>query len=361
MRTLAVLTVRNEAAFLLEWLAHHKAVGFTDFLVFSNDCEDGTAEMLERLDELGHLAHVENDGPYDKGGIQFTALKKADKHRLTKRADWILALDVDEFVNIHTGKGQVADLIAALPEADAITLTWRLFGNADQVRYQGEMVTDRFTRAAPNVMHWPWRAAMFKTLYRNDGTYRKIGVHRPRSPREDADLEEFRWFDCVGRELSGDFKTKRIFSNYGQDNFQLAQLNHYPLGAMESFILKADRGRAVHSEDLLDLDYWVERNFNTDEDTSAARYRAARDAILEIFLGDARLKRLHERAVQWRKDRFMALMHEEPYRALFGRLMMTPPSRPVSEVTGRTLAGFAALGRRKAQVVTINRPSEDEV
>ena len=49
MRALAILGVRNEGAFLLEWLAHHRATGFTDFLVFSNDCEDGTDAMLERL------------------------------------------------------------------------------------------------------------------------------------------------------------------------------------------------------------------------------------------------------------------------------------------------------------------------
>ncbi len=359
MRTLAVLTVRNEAAYLLEWLAHHKAVGFTDFLVFSNDCDDQTVEMLDRLDEMGHLAHVENIGPFDKGGIQFTAMKRADKHRLTKRADWIMALDVDEFVNIHTGKGQISDLLEALPEADAITLTWRLFGNADQVRYQGERVTDRFTRAAPAVMHWPWRASMFKTLYRNSGVYRKIGIHRPRNVKDETALEQFRWFDCVGRELMGDFKTKRVFSNYGQDNYALAQLNHYPLGAMESYILKANRGRAVHSDHLLDIDYWVERNFNTDEDTTIARYRPARDAILDMLLEDARLRKLHERAVQWRKDRFMELMREEPYRALFGRLMMTPPSRPISDVTGRTLAGFATLGMRQRRTVRIEPKSTE--
>ena len=49
MRATAVLTVRNEGAFLLEWLAHHKGIGFTDFLVFSNDCDDGTDAMLDRL------------------------------------------------------------------------------------------------------------------------------------------------------------------------------------------------------------------------------------------------------------------------------------------------------------------------
>ena len=92
---LGILTLRNEAAFLLEWLAHHKAVGLDHALVFTNDCQDGTDEMLDRLQELGHVTHVRNDGPYDKGGIQFTALKAAAKTKLVKQADWILPLDID--------------------------------------------------------------------------------------------------------------------------------------------------------------------------------------------------------------------------------------------------------------------------
>ena len=73
MRALAVLTVRNEGAFLLEWLAHHRAVGFTDFLVFSNDCDDGTDAILDRLQALGQLTHIRNDGPHE-GGVQWAAL-----------------------------------------------------------------------------------------------------------------------------------------------------------------------------------------------------------------------------------------------------------------------------------------------
>ncbi|WP_413851471.1 glycosyltransferase family 2 protein, partial [Tateyamaria sp.] len=57
--------MRNEGAFLLEWLAHHRAVGVDHFVVFSNDCDDGTDDMLDKLAELGWLTHVRNDGPYD--------------------------------------------------------------------------------------------------------------------------------------------------------------------------------------------------------------------------------------------------------------------------------------------------------
>ena len=35
---------------------------------------------------------------------------------------------------------------------------------------------------------------MFKTLFKNDSTYRKFGVHRPRSPNPDR-IAQARWFD----------------------------------------------------------------------------------------------------------------------------------------------------------------------
>jgi len=88
VRVTVVLTVRNEGAFLLEWLAHHRACGVTDFLVFSNDCDDGTDAMLDRLDALGWLTHVRNPGPHPEGP-QWAALKLADTHPLVTGADWL--------------------------------------------------------------------------------------------------------------------------------------------------------------------------------------------------------------------------------------------------------------------------------
>jgi len=344
MGHLAILCVRNEGAFLLEWLAHHRAVGFDEFLIFSNDCQDGTDAMLDRLEAMGEITHIRNTGPYDKGGIQFTALKAAAKHKLVRQADWILPLDVDEFVNIHCGDQTLTALHAAIPDASAITLTWRLFGSNGQIRYTDAPVLETFTAAAPAAMHWPWRAAMFKTLYRNDGTYRKPGVHRPRDA-DTAKLTTSRWFDGNGAPLPEPFTEKRIFSNFGKDNYGLAQLNHYPLGALESFVLKADRGRAVHSDHMLGLDYWVERNFNTDADTSIAALAPARGALHDALTADPILAHLHAQAVAWRHARFNVLMQQEPFRALFGRLLMTPPSRPVSRKAALFMVRYANLGR----------------
>ena len=335
-RILAILTVRNEAAFLLDWIAHHRAAGITDMLVFSNDCEDGTDALLDRLQARGVLTHVRNPGPYDSRGVQFTALQRAERHPLVAQVDWLLPLDVDEFVNVKIGNHSLPALIEALPEATAITLTWRLFGNAGEIRYRDVPVPLAFTRAAPAVLYWPWRAAMFKTLYRNDGSYRRLGVHRPRGLTPEG-ARAVRWFDGRGQELDAQFHRRRIFSNFGRDNYGMVQLNHYPLGAMESYLLKADRGRAVHGDDQLGLDYWVERNFNDAEDSSISALAGPARDLRAALIGDAETARLHHAAVAWRRARFDHLMTQEPYRALMGRLMLCPPTRPLSLKQARFL------------------------
>ncbi len=335
MRATAVLTVRNEGAFVIEWLAHHKGIGFTDFLILSNDCDDGTDAMLDRLAAMGEIVHVPNPGPHD-GGVQFAAMKLADRHPLVSGADWLMTLDIDEFVNIHAGDHSLAALTAALPEADAITLTWRLFGNCGGTSFEDRPITESFTRAAPEVMVWPWRAFMFKTLYRNTGAYRKLGIHRPRSPVA-GKVEGMRWFDGEGRELPPRYQRQGIFSPFGRTNYRLAQVNHYALGAMESYVVKRDRGRAVHGGERLGLDYWTERNWCQVEDTTIRATDPLTAPHRARLMADATLARLHAEAVDWRRARFAELMQEEPNRALFGRLLMSPPARMLGPEEARLI------------------------
>ena len=345
-RILAIVTVRNEGAFLIDWLAHHRATGFTDFLVFSNNCQDGTDLMLDRLQAMGWLTHVRNDAPH-RNGPQWDALKRAETHPLKTSADWVLFLDIDEFVNVHAGDRSVQALLAALPDATAIPLTWRFFGNAGTVRYEDRPVTEVFTRAAPRTMIWPWRAGLFKTLFRNDGSYARLGVHRPRQPDPER-MAAQRWFDGSGRELPESFHRTRIFSVLGQDNYGLVQLNHYALGAMESYLLKCDRGRANREASAFDMSYWAERNFPTAKDTSIAAIAPRSAPPRDGLRADPKLARLHGAAVAWRHARFGTLMLEEPFRALFGRLLLTPPSQPLSREAALFLNGFAVRAASNA-------------
>ncbi len=48
-----ITTMKNEGAFLLEWVAHHKALGFDHLVICTNDCDDPTTRMALRLQEMG--------------------------------------------------------------------------------------------------------------------------------------------------------------------------------------------------------------------------------------------------------------------------------------------------------------------
>lgn len=74
-----------------------------------------------------------------------------------------------------------------------------------------------------------------------------------------------------------------------------------------------------------------------------------RSAELEALKADETLAKLHRDAVQWRANRFDQLIQKEPFRALFGRLMMTPPSQPVPRNAAQFIINYANLARLAAK------------
>lgn len=322
---LALLTVKDEGAFLLEWVAHHLACGFERVLAFSNDCSDGTDAMLDRLAAMGHVIHLRQQGPFAKGP-QWAALNAAERHPALRAAAWVMPIDIDEFVNIHVGDGTLGGLFAAFPQATAFPFTWRMFGNAGVTGFEDRPITGQFLRAASPGQPWPWRISMFKTLFRNDGSYGRLGVHRPRQP-DPARIADQCWISSAGAALPARFARAGLFTPPAPGQYAAFQLNHYALGAMESYVVKAGRGRANREAAAFDLSYWVERNFEEVEDRSIARGAARAAPLLAALMADPVLAGLHAQAVAWRQARFAAMMLEEPWRALFGRLLLCPPTR----------------------------------
>ena len=97
---------------MLEWVAFNRAIGFTDFLIYTNDCADGTDAIAARLDRMGLAQHREN--AFGTGGRpQGAALKAAMKEPVYRQADWLICADCDEFLNIRVGAGHLDDLFAA--------------------------------------------------------------------------------------------------------------------------------------------------------------------------------------------------------------------------------------------------------
>jgi len=343
MRVLAITTVRNEAPFLLEWIAYHRHIGVSDFLIFSNDCDDGTDHMLDRLEAMGIVAHVRNHSGGRKS-VQWRALSKARQHKKTKQADWIFVADIDEFLCIHQGSGHIADLIDACPTADVFAIPWRMFGNNGVVNFKDDLVQNQFTRAAPDALLWPWRAVQFKSLYRNDGRYDRLGVH---APRLKENCESGHWVDgnCEAMTKPSGTVVPTLTPRYA-----VAQINHYALGSMESLLVKVARGRPNHTSKPIDLAYWSDRNLNAIEDRRILRHTDAVAAGIGTLRSDPEINRLHVESVVWRKALIAKLLTASDSFYMMARLMQMPTTAVLPQSVQRQLF-HGLMTVRKLQMI----------
>lgn len=259
-----VSTMKNEAPYLLEWIAHHLSVGFDHFVIFSNDCDDGTNLMLNRLEQLGIVSHFENPLSERRKDPQRSAYSRARKVDAVRQAEWVMILDADEFLNVRCGTGTVVDLIEACEGADAISVNWHLMGSSGETRYRDRPITERFTRGAnlddpENGLVWG-----FKTLFRLKA-FDYFGVHRPRFFKERVIAKGYlKWVNGSGQDTGDAYFEKGWRSNGDRLGYDLAVVNHYAVKSREEFLLKRARGTANSKDkDRIDLDYWDKFNLGS--------------------------------------------------------------------------------------------------
>ena len=76
-RFFLALTVKNEAPNLWEWVAYHRAIGFTDIAIYQNDSVDGTQKMLRTMEKHGFIQYFNN--PSHNKGWQNKAYRRASR------------------------------------------------------------------------------------------------------------------------------------------------------------------------------------------------------------------------------------------------------------------------------------------
>ncbi|MGQ0566227.1 MAG: glycosyltransferase family 2 protein [Gemmobacter sp.] len=318
-RVAIVTTMRNEAPFILEWIAWHRAIGMDDFLVYTNDCTDGTDSLLALLQDKGLVQH--RDNPFRSMDLtpQHGALQAAEDEPVMRDCGWGLCMDVDEFINIKLGDGRLPTLFAAMegamPGANMIAMTWRLFGNGDIDAFADSSVIEQFTRCAPERIRKPHQAWGFKTLFRNIDLYRKLGVHRPKGLNPDQ-WTRIRWLTGGGQPMPRAMFRNGWRSTSDTYGYDWVQLNHYAVRSAESFLVKRDRGRVNHVERDQGLAYWFRMNHNIDEDRSIQSRLPLLRAEMDRLLADPDIAAAHAQAVASHRAR-IAVLRADPVQSAF--------------------------------------------
>jgi hypothetical protein len=318
-RTCIVTTMKNEGPFILEWLAYHRAIGVDDFLIYTNDCTDGTDTMLQLLQAKGLVQHREN--PFRTLNLppQHAALQAAESEPLIQTCGWAICMDVDEFIDIKIGDGTLPALYAAMGEANMISLTWRLFGNADVQGYEDRFLLEQFTRCAPEVVRKPHQAWGFKTLFRNIDIYKKLGVHRPKGLIPDL-WDQVKWLNGSGRPMPREMFRNGWRSTLESYGYDWVQLNHYAVRSAESFLVKRDRGRVNHVDRDQGLNYWFRMNHNGCEDRSIQRMIPALTAEFNRLLADPEIAAAHAYSVACHRAKIAELRAQAQPAAFYGEL-----------------------------------------
>jgi hypothetical protein len=295
--TVIVGCMKNEAPYILEWIAHHRAIGVDNFLIYTNDCSDGTAELLNCLQDMGVVQHRDNTTWKGKSPQQH-ALNMSLNEPLIRNADWIIHIDVDEFINVRTGNGTLRDFIDLVPDATNIAMTWRLFGHNGKTRLTDALVTEQFDTCAPKYCPKPHTVWGFKTMFRNIGAYQKISCHRPNKLLQDAE-NKVKWVNGSGQDMTGEVARNGWRNSRKSIGYDLLQLNHYALRSADSFLIKRQRGRALHVDRSIGINYWVRMDWSVHRDTTIQRNIPRLTLERDRLLQNDRLRALHQAGFAW--------------------------------------------------------------
>lgn len=308
--------MKDEGPALLEWVAFQKLIGADQIIVYTNDCRDGTDAMLDRLAAMGE-GITRRDNPVKPGGKpQPQALSHAQAQPDLADTDWILALDADEFLNIKAGAGRLDDLFAAVPaHVDGIVTTWRMMGSNGICDWNPGLVTECYTRGAPDAFRKGWGV---KTLFRPFPNL-KLGIHRPtvkgapKQPKRHEALMALNWVNGSGRPMTRGFMDGMWRSSAATLGYDLVEMAHFAVKSREAYLLRQLRGNVNAKPDKYDATYFAVYDRNEVAHPGLTRHLPEVQDRIKAYLRDPVLAELHAQSIGWHAARMDALRSTSDY------------------------------------------------
>ncbi len=311
-----ISSVKDEGPFLLEWIAHHKVVGFDRIMIAYNDCTDGSDELLQKLAEHGEIEIFENI--VDEGQKpQLSSYQKLYPSEFVQSANAISILDADEFLNIHIGDGKIQTLIETLPKCDVLAMSWKCFGDDGHEKWDDMPICERFTNAIEGS---GIGNRGVKSITFDPKNFAGLTNHHPADFHLDRKLifanGSGQFFEYPNKFVGNEIYNLRELPPE-QIGHELVQVNHYATKSLDSFCLRVARGRGamppisqrgIANENLHhNLDYFLARNIGANsQDHSISRYfekRQEEEVRILSLSGVAKInkniKELYKRRLQF--------------------------------------------------------------
>jgi hypothetical protein len=217
-----VVIIKNEAPYLEEWLAYHRAIGVEHFFIYDNGSTDHLHRVIDPWVNHGLVTLVH--WPLPGGQID------AYSHALRlygPSVEWLGFFDVDEFV-VPLVDPDIPTLLARWSDASDVRMPRVDFGFSGHRGPPDALTIEAYTEVADVFGRDPSKPPRVKTFARSRSVS-AVGIHTATVPDEPRDAR--------GKKVPA--------RTIGRDCWELVQVNHYYTRSFEEFEAKRFRGSAT--------------------------------------------------------------------------------------------------------------------
>jgi hypothetical protein len=147
MEKIAICAIfKDEAPYLLEWIAFHRMIGVDLFVLYDNGSTDGGANLIRQSSFVRNVTII--DWP-DRPG-QLSAYRHFHAN-YASAFTWVAFIDIDEFI-VPVDAGSIRGILLSAiyePYADVL-LNWQIFGPSEHAARPSGLIIENFTRRFPD-------------------------------------------------------------------------------------------------------------------------------------------------------------------------------------------------------------------
>jgi hypothetical protein len=265
-----VAPVKQEAPYLLEWIAYHRALGVETFMLGDNGGTDHTSELLQALDSLGIIKCLDW-----RSDVAIQSRFYADAiPRLRNLVDVCAIVDLDEFLHPLGGHRDIPTAVSELfdrPDVSAAALHWALYGSGGRVEPGAGLIIERFTQRAADDHLFHKTVKSLVRPERFDGMLNPHVVVLTNGEYIDDHSEPVRWAAAPGTIESVSWCCLRV--------------DHFVLKSRREFEMKVRRGRAGLPPGVSprEEDFFISRDRNEINDPMPADFvRRTKDEMARL-------------------------------------------------------------------------------
>ncbi|MQB41152.1 glycosyltransferase family 2 protein [Rhizobium sp. ICMP 5592] len=263
--------MKNEAPYILEWVAFHRSLGISGFIIADNVSDDGSSELLKALDEVGLIKRIEYRTPLGQAPQLPAYIEIIEKFK--DEFKWLAFIDADEFiVPIDSSKGLETVLANLDDDVGALAINWAIYGSSGRNDAGSGLVIERFTNRAEKDCAINRH---YKTVLRC-----KAYLSNENHPHGFKLQPGYRLVHPSGEPVA--FDKPGNSGNSSDIDWSLLRLQHYVIKSQAEFLKKkVARGRAMTSQNPRDLTFFRQHDRNEIADRMRPDFIAATKRELE--------------------------------------------------------------------------------